>query len=352
MPRTRRQTAQIPQEPESFESPEPDSSPSSQAGSSGDAELDLGLRMRVAGIAIVVLGGALPCRERKLAIPFAEPPLGKLCLKPPVLKTNLDAETFDASNFGLACFQQGVPAQSMSEDCLTINIFRPSDVPTDVKLPVLFWTYGGGFEAGTASGFNGSGIVAQSLVRGTPLVYVNFNYRLGPLGFPQGKEADHHKALNLAIKDQHAALQWVQENIGALGGDKTKIFESGSQATASTFNAERWQNSWEAFVGGVPGCADLAKTDHTFTCLQNATSEEILQGVDASLANPSEEFPFDPTIDGLGGVYPDYPSRLFERGHFAKLPFIAGTNLDEGTAFTLLGPNYTTDVIESFVVAN
>ncbi|KAF5333757.1 hypothetical protein D9758_016575 [Tetrapyrgos nigripes] len=314
-------------------------------------------------------------------IPFAEPPLGNLRLKPPVLKTNLDAETFDASNFGLACFQQGVPAQGMSEDCLTINIFRPSDVPTDVKLPVLFWTFGGGFDSGSASIYNGSGIVAQSLVRGTPLVYVNFNYRLGALGFPQGQEADDRKALNLAIKDQHAALQWVQENIELFGGDKTKvtafgesagaimtaisfldpdfsklaraaIFESGSQATASTFNAARRQNSWEAFVGGVPGCANLAKTDHTFACLQNATSEEIFEGVNASLMNPTEHLPFDPTIDGPGGVYPDYPSRLFARGHFAKLPFIAGTNLDEGTLFTLPGPNYTTEVIESFVVAN
>ncbi|KAF5328117.1 hypothetical protein D9758_018389 [Tetrapyrgos nigripes] len=302
------------------------------------------------------------------AIPFAEPPLGKLRLKLPVLKTNLDAEVFDASNFGLACLQQDVPAQAMSEDCLTINIFRPSDVPTDFKLPVLFWTYGGGFDAGTASTFNGSGIVAQSLVRGTPLVYVNFNYRLGPLGLPQGKEADNRKALNLAIKDQHVALQWVQENIGVFGGDKTKvtvfgesagammtavsfldpdfgklaraaIFESGSQATASTFNAERRQNSWEAFVGGVPRCANLAKTDHTFACLQNATSEEIFEGVNASLTNPTEKFPFHPTIDGPDGVYPDYPSRLFARGHFAKLPFIAGTNLDE-------------KLIESFLIAN
>ncbi|KAF5342929.1 hypothetical protein D9758_014975 [Tetrapyrgos nigripes] len=133
-------------------------------------------------------------------------------------RRTLIAEVFDASNFGLACLQQDVPAQAMSEDCLTINIFRPSDVPTDVKLP----DYGGGFDAGTASTFNGSGIVAQSLVRGTPLVYVNFNYRLGPLGLPQGKEADNRKALNLAIKDQHVALQWVQENIGVFGGDKTK----------------------------------------------------------------------------------------------------------------------------------
>ena len=55
------------------------------------------------------------------------------------------------------------------------------------------------------------------------MLFVSFNYRIAQLGFPQGKEADTRKALNLAIKDQHAALQWVQENIGAFGGDKTKV---------------------------------------------------------------------------------------------------------------------------------
>ncbi|KAF5342940.1 hypothetical protein D9758_014974 [Tetrapyrgos nigripes] len=95
-----------------------------------------------------------------------------------------------------------------------------------------------------------------------------------------------------------------------------------------------------------------AKTDHTFACLQNATSEEIFEGVNASLTNPTEKFPFHPTIDGPDGVYPDYPSRLFARGHFAKLPFIAGTNLDESTLFTLPSLNYTTELIESFLIAN
>lgn len=60
-------------------------------------------------------------------------------------------------------------------------------------------------------------------LQGTPIIYVNFNYRLGPLGFPQGSEADSKGALNLALKDQVAALEWVQHNIGAFGGDKSKV---------------------------------------------------------------------------------------------------------------------------------
>ena len=61
------------------------------------------------------------------------------------------------------------------------------------------------------------------MIQGTPLIYVNFNYRLGPLGFPQGQEAADRHALNLGLKDQLAALEWVQHNIGAFGGDKNKV---------------------------------------------------------------------------------------------------------------------------------
>ena len=75
----------------------------------------------------------------------------------------------------------------------------------------------------------------------TPIIYVNFNYRLGPMGFPQGKEglephhdvifrilihpslADDRRALNLALEDQVAALEWVQANIHFFGGDKDKV---------------------------------------------------------------------------------------------------------------------------------
>lgn len=110
----------------------------------------------------------------------------------------------------------------MPEDCLTINIFRPSGATELSSLPVLFWTHGGGYQTGPASSFNGSALVAQSVQRGTPIIYVNFNYRLGPLDFPQGAEAASRGILNLALKDQLAALEWAQRNIGAFGGDKDK----------------------------------------------------------------------------------------------------------------------------------
>ena len=59
----------------------------------------------------------------------------------------------------------------------------------------------------------------------------------------------------------------------------------------------------------------------------------MISGVITALTKAPELFGFDPTIDGPGGLFPDIASRLFKRGHFAKLPFIAGTTLDEGKEF-------------------
>uniref|UniRef100_A0A8H7XT35 Carboxylic ester hydrolase n=1 Tax=Psilocybe cubensis TaxID=181762 RepID=A0A8H7XT35_PSICU len=312
-------------------------------------------------------------------IPFAEPPLGKLRLKPPVLKTKLDEKTFDASNFGKGCFQQSSSVTEFSEDCLTINVYRPSGLKSNAKLPILFWTYGGGFDAGEASIYNGSAIVAQSVARGTPLIYVNYNYRLGPLGFPQGQEADDRGALNLALRDQLTALEWVQANIHFFGGDKSKvtvfgesagaimtailflnspldklaraaIFESGSAATPQEFNAERREIDWQNFVAGVPSCASLATSGNTFDCIQAANSTEIFSGVINGLTKANEAFGYDPTFDGPNGLFPDIASKFLSSGHFARLPFITGTNLDEGAVFTPTTIQSAAD-IEAFLVA-
>jgi carboxylesterase type B len=65
--------------------------------------------------------------------------------------------------------------------------------------------------------------LSLTAVQGTPIVYVNFNYRLGPLGFAQGQEAGNKDAVNLGLSDQIAALQWVQKNLVLFGGDPTKV---------------------------------------------------------------------------------------------------------------------------------
>ena len=110
--------------------------------------------------------------------------------------------------------------------------------------------------------------------------------------------------------------------------------ESGGTTTFPTFTAERNELAWQTFVGNVTSCAAVADSGNTFSCLRNATTEQItaalLQTVTLNIEEIFGGVPWVPTLDGPGGVIPDLPSRLYSKGHFAKLPFISGTNLDEG----------------------
>ncbi|KAL1744407.1 Alpha/Beta hydrolase protein [Schizophyllum fasciatum] len=244
--------------------------------------------------------------------------------------------------------------------------------------------YGGGFYSGSASQYNATLLVERSIARGTPAIVIASNYRLGPLGFPQGKEAEEEGALNLGILDAKVALRWVHENIGAFGGDEKKvtvfglsagyiianilmldpefsdlvraaIMESGWAASSPLKLPAENEAAWRSFVSGISECGFALDDSTTFACLRS------LKGTEAILANisPSEGafgkelFPFGPVLDGPGGVIPDLPSRLYARGNFAKLPTISGTVLDEGTLFIPeLDASFTTENIIDFLVAN
>ncbi|KAH9999289.1 Alpha/Beta hydrolase protein [Russula vinacea] len=165
-------------------------------------------------------------------IPFAEPPVANHRLSPPRHKYSLSPlRSFDASSYGLPCLQPYSKAD-MSEDCLTLNVFRPSGIDINSSLPIMVWIYGGGFYSGASSLYDGAPLVEQSVARGTPMLFVSLNYRLGPLGFPQGPEAVEQGALNLGLRDQWAALEWVQNNIASFGGDPRKVTVFGESAGA------------------------------------------------------------------------------------------------------------------------
>lgn len=145
-----------------------------------------------------VVGSSLGGVDSFKGIPFAQPPTGDLRLKPPQpLKSSFG--TFDATGTPASCPQfinilnpDYLPpnvvdrvlnspllqvATDQSEDCLTINVQRPNGVKADAKLPVLFWIYGGGFEAGSTQMYDGSPFVTRSVQMGQPVVYVAVNYR-------------------------------------------------------------------------------------------------------------------------------------------------------------------------------
>jgi carboxylesterase type B len=100
------------------------------------------------------------------------------------------------------------------------------------QLPVAVWIYGGGFTAGSNSWpvYNLSWFVNASVAANKPLIGVSLNYRLGVFGFLAGNELAAEGSLNVGLLDQRLALQWVQENIAAFGGDSTKVTLFGESA--------------------------------------------------------------------------------------------------------------------------
>ncbi|KAF7364962.1 Carboxylic ester hydrolase [Mycena venus] len=313
-------------------------------------------------------------------IPFASPPVGDLRFRPPVLKTSFPSNvtTFSAMSFGQSCLQLvDIPfkklSSTLSEDCLTVNIFRPTGASAESKLPVM--AYGGGFHDGESRAFDASTLVARSVSRGTPIVYVSFNYRLGPFGFPQGNEVSVTGDVNLGIKDLLAALKWVQANIKAFGGDPTKvtvfgqsagaiinsiiflnsqisglaraaIFASGSPATPAAHTAPQREALWEKFVAGVPSCASVSTSGSTLACMKEAPALELMLSYEQI-----GEDGWAPVVDG--DVFPATPSIVYAQGNFSSIPFIAGDVLDEGTTFVaqVPGMNYSSEFIKASITA-
>ncbi|HCY42359.1 MAG TPA: carboxylesterase [Prolixibacteraceae bacterium] len=158
-------------------------------------------------------------------IPYAAPPVGEFRWRPPQPVKVWKGE-LDASKFGASCAAAGWGAApgtiqaGSSEDCLFLNIWRPAGAAQNAKLPVMVWIHGGAFVGGSGN-TSGEGFAKQGVI------LVSFNYRLGRLGhfaFPAlSKEHPDEPKGSYAFMDQIAALQWVQQNIAAFGGDPNNV---------------------------------------------------------------------------------------------------------------------------------
>ncbi|KAK1657237.1 Alpha/Beta hydrolase protein [Colletotrichum godetiae] len=167
-----------------------------------------------------------------LGMPFAQPPVqGHLRFSPPASLNTSWTGSRDATQFGNICYGYGV-----SEDCLSINVVRPSNY-TDQSLPVAVYIYGGGyFQGGSADPrLNFSSIIRDSVTAEKPIIGVSFNYRLSAFGFLGGSELVAAGAANLGFRDQRLALHW---NIAAFGGDPTKVTIFGNSAGAGSVGAQ------------------------------------------------------------------------------------------------------------------
>ncbi len=177
-------------------------------------------------------------------IPFAAPPTGALRWRAPQPVASWTG-VLAADHFGSACLQsdpKAVIAAGLappSEDCLYLNVWRPSSPPAASGahglLPVMVWIYGGALLNGAAS---------LPLYDGAPfarrgVVLVSFNYRLGRFGIfahpaLTREHADGGRIANYGLMDQIAALDWVHRNIRAFGGDPERVTIFGESAGAAS----------------------------------------------------------------------------------------------------------------------
>ncbi|KAF8272567.1 Alpha/Beta hydrolase protein [Lactarius quietus] len=262
----------------------------------------------------------------------------------------------------------------MAHHCLTLNVFRPSGIDSLASLPVM--------RRGQSSLYDGSYFVEQSVARGTPILFVSLNYRVGPLGFPQGPEAVQRDALNLGFTtmgcsrvgaEQHrifggdpAKVTLFGESAGALSAShhylnenftavaRAAIFQSGL-STLPIFNAYRAIPSWMHFANNTKSCtAPTLSPDNTFYCLMSASSSDLLVGMKAGMA--IEPFPFRPVLDGSEGIISGQPVNDWLRC-WETSPFMAGTVLDEARADSqnsndLPATDFQTEDIATWLNAN
>ena len=289
-------------------------------------------------------------------IPYAKPPVGDLRWRAPQ-PVEPWSDVLSADAFGKICPQVPRPAglgpavslADMSEDCLTINVFKPAGGKK--KLPVMVWIHGGGLTAGSSAvpTYDGAAFAEGGVVM------VSFNYRLGRLGVfahptLTAANADGGRLGNYLLMDQILALQWVQRNIAAFGGDPGNVTIFGESAGAYSIDAlmtapdarglfhraiaqsgygrgyqARLSTSApngrkSAEVEGAEIATQLGLQNPDLAALRAVPAQKI-----AELIRPGAIVEF--VIDGT--IITDDTWAVFRAGKEAPVPFILGSNSQE-----------------------
>lgn len=169
------------------------------------------------------------------------------------LEDAINADDYvDATDFGASCpQQQDKTVQTINEDCLYLNIWRPMGTTESEALPVYVFIHGGDFEYGSGSEplIQGDTVVAQGSDDAQAFIYVSFNYRLGMLGSYWVDGNDNVEGGNFGLGDQKRALEWIANNISDFGGDQSNITLMGQGAGAMSVGILESQSSQEVVAG-------------------------------------------------------------------------------------------------------
>ncbi|KAH8692593.1 Alpha/Beta hydrolase protein [Talaromyces proteolyticus] len=332
-------------------------------------------------------------------IHYASPPTGDLRWQPPVPIQNTEQQNsvIDAASSGPTCplaipswflsgpvileiaaggGTVGFPALQESEDCLLLDVLIPSNPQSD-NLPVIVQIHGGGYTLGFSELYAGDNFVSES--KGS-VIYVEIQYRLGPLGFLSSQELRQNGTANAGILDQRLALEWVQKYISYFGGDPSKVTIWGGSAGGGSVVAQLMLNGgeekppfWAAIAGNAshtnaymnlklnslvlleypwiqPYHDDEAlETQYnaflkvancsSLPCLRALSSSDITNVVGSVMSagyNLGEygfgDFWFGPSIDGR--AIKGLPTDEIAAGRFSRVPLLTDHEEFEGVLFT------------------
>ena len=288
-----------------------------------------------------------------LGVPYAAAPVGELRWKAPRAVAPW-TDTLAAQALPPECPQFNFFGRYVGEeDCLYLNVWRPRSQERD--LPVMVWIHGGGNNSGATNWpvYNGARLAAQANI-----VVVTVQYRLGPLGWlyyaPLQDGDSNDNSGNFGTLDLIAALQWVQQNISAFGGDPANVTADGESAGgADILSLMLSQQASGLFQKAIVQSAggSVTSTESAANAAARLVDElMVLEGVtdppqtDAEMAaylrsKSAQEIisnnPGTPAIFGDGHVIPAAGYELFTSGEFpGKVPLLIGTNKDEFKLYT------------------
>jgi para-nitrobenzyl esterase len=290
-----------------------------------------------------------------LGVPFAKPPVRELRWKE--AQPTSWKGVYNADRKMPECIQVLRPhninhyfgEEATSEDCLYMNIWAPPDATSASRLPVIVFIYGGGGTIGSSGMANYDG--EQVAKRGA--IFVNFNYRVGILGFmahPElTKEQGGHSG-NYGYLDQTAALKWIQRNIAAFGGDPAKVIISGQSAGAGSVVQQVFSPRAKGLFRGavmLSGCNYVGS--NTPLADAEATGLEIQKRLEVGSLDEMRQIPADRILEAqseqqvgrsvqgirTGGVIDGYfmpatKAAILEAHGAADVPIIASFTHDEG----------------------
>ncbi len=301
-----------------------------------------------------------------MGLPYAAPPVGDLRWRPPQpVKpwTGIRAMTAFGTDPPQAATSR-TRAAAMSEDCLTLNIWTPATKP-DERLPVMVWLYGGSYVSGSGSDPRCDG---ESFAK-KGVVLVTINYRIGVLGFmahPElTAELPQASSGNYGLLDTLAALNWVQRNIAAFGGDPNRVTLFGVSAGAASISLlltsplarGLFQQTIQQSPGAFRPLSSLAEAEaagwelgREIAGLRKMTVEEILEKT--PLFVPKQRGLTTPRVlrpirDGW--IIPRDEREAYAKGDILALPAIVGTNADEGAKLTATWQVRTPEQLDALI---